>query len=169
MATNSRHVIVGLLALAVVAGVVLFVSSRDSPSAGEVVDAEFVYFDGSAGSLSDFRGRPLVVNFWASWCPPCAAEMPDFEKVHRELGDRVAFLGLDMQDFDREAALALVAQTGVSYPLAEDPQGEIFSRFGGIAMPTTVFIDSAGRTVRVHGGVLTYEELKRIIETELLG
>lgn len=169
MATKSRLVVIGLLTLIVAAGVAFLVSSGDSGSGGEVVDAEFVYFDGSTGSLADFRGRPLVVNFWASWCPPCAAEMPDFERAHRELGDRVAFLGLDMQDFDREAALALAAQTGVSYPLAEDPQGEIFSRFGGIAMPTTVFIDSAGRTVRVHGGVLTYEELKRIIQTELLG
>ena len=123
------------------------------------MEASFTFFDGSEGSLSDFRGRPLVVNFWASWCPPCVAEMPDLQVVYTEFRDQVIFLGLNMQELDFDAALRLVEQTGVTYPLASDPDGCIYRSFGGIAMPTTVLISEEGEVVRVHGGILTRAQL----------
>lgn len=141
-----------------------------SPPATEqsALDVPFTYFDGSAGNLADFAGRPLVVNFWASWCPACVAEMPDLEAVHRKLGDQVAFLGLAMQETDRAAARALIDQTGVTYALGQDPDGSIFASFGGIAMPTTVFIDEEGTVVEKHPGALFAEDLEAIIRTQLL-
>jgi thiol-disulfide isomerase/thioredoxin len=63
--------------------------------------------------LADLRGRPAVVNFWASWCGLCAAEMPAFQGVHRRLGQRVGFVGVDQRD-QRDPALALARRTGVS-------------------------------------------------------
>lgn len=167
-----------VLALGLAVGIGVSVGGEDeaaAPSAdssgadGPAVDAEFTYFDGSAGALSDFRGQPLVVNFWASWCPACVAEMPDFEEVHQRFEGEVAFLGLNMQEVDKDAALDLVDQTGVTYHLAEDPQGAIYQQFGGIAMPTTVFIDADGRVVETHAGTLFAEDLEEIIRTELLG
>ncbi|MEA2023312.1 MAG: TlpA disulfide reductase family protein, partial [Actinomycetota bacterium] len=85
--------------------------------------SEFVMFDGSSATLADYEGRPLVVNFWASWCPSCVAEMAAaFKPAQESLGDEVAFLGLNIQD-DRDDALRLVQETGVLFDLGDDPLG----------------------------------------------
>ncbi len=109
--------------------------------------------------LASFRGKPLVVNYWASWCPFCAMEMPDFQKVYAETCDRVAFLGIDIKD-DHGAAADLARQTGVRYPLAVDPDGSTFQKLGGFAMPTTFFIDEKGRVVQTFSGPLTADGLR---------
>jgi thiol-disulfide isomerase/thioredoxin len=128
----------------------------------------FERFDGGPARLDDWRGRPVVVNFWASWCPPCVAEMRDaFEPLHREFGDRVAFLGVNLQD-TTEAALAVVAQTGVTHDLARDPDGALFTAFGGFGMPTTALIDEAGVVVARHTGALTQAQLAALIRDHLL-
>jgi cytochrome c biogenesis protein CcmG, thiol:disulfide interchange protein DsbE len=119
-------------------------------------------FDGEELTLGDYAGRPLVVNFWASWCPPCAAEMPDFERVHESVGEKVAFLGVNMRD-DRNLAEDLAESTGVTYRLAEDPHGRLFQAFEGAGMPTTVFIDAGGTVVEVVAGQLTEAELRERI------
>jgi cytochrome c biogenesis protein CcmG, thiol:disulfide interchange protein DsbE len=103
--------------------------------------------------LADLRGRPIVVNFWASWCPPCVAEMPDFERVHWRLGDRVAFLGVNQRD-QPQAAEELARTTGVTYPLAVDPAGRSFDAFGGRGMPTSVLIRADGTVAEVFAGPL---------------
>lgn len=161
----------GAVTVAVMAVGVSSWMSQDSSSPQGVassLDVPFQYFDGRQGNLADFAGRPLVVNFWASWCPACAAEMPDFERVHARVGDQVAFLGLAMQETDRAAAESLVEETGVTYPLGLDPDGSIFNRFGGIAMPTTVFVDGEGTVVATHPGALFAEDLGEIIQDQLL-
>ncbi|MEX0757131.1 MAG: TlpA disulfide reductase family protein [Acidimicrobiia bacterium] len=142
-------------------------AGASSQSASQL-DVPFQFVDGSDANLADFAGKPLVVNFWASWCPACVAEMPDFEQVHAALGDQVVFLGMNMQETDAQAADALVDQTGVSYQLGLDPDGRIFNTFGGIAMPTTVFIDADGNVVKTHAGAIFAEDLEEMIRTELL-
>lgn len=134
---------------------------------GPAPDVDFNYFDGSQGSIDDFAGRPLVVNFFASWCAPCVTEMPAFEAVHQDLGDEIAFLGMNSQD-GRLAGERIAETTGVTYDLARDPDGSIFEAFRGIAMPTTVFIDEEGVVVRYHAGSLTGDDLRTVIESELL-
>ena len=94
--------------------------------------------------------------------------MPDFQAVHEELGDEVVFLGMDMQDISREAALSLVESTGVDYILADDPNGEIFQAFGGFSMPTTVFINSSGEIVGTHNGTIFAADLTARINELLL-
>ena len=132
----------------------------------EVPDVRFHYFDGSEGSLADFAGTPTVINFWASWCAPCVVEMPAFEAVHRELQPQVAFLGLNVGD-EPGAARALVERTGVTYPLATDPDSGIFQAFGGIGMPTTVLVDADGIIVTMIGSRLRAQNLRSLIAEHL--
>ncbi len=157
-----------VVAVAVLVGV--FAAGGGAPAArGEPAPrATFTYFDGTQGSFADFIGKPLVVNFWASWCPACVAEMPDFQRVHEALGEEVAFLGLNMQETSREAAEALVTSTGVRYVLAEDPDGAIYRQFGGFAMPTTIFIDAEGAVVGRQNGAIFAEDLEEMIRSTLL-
>lgn len=144
--------------------------SADDPAGSDgraVPDVRFDYFDGSEGSLADFAGTPTVINFWASWCPPCIVEMPAFEAVHQELRPHVAFLGLNVGD-EPGAARRLATQTGVTYPLGEDPDSAIFLAFGGIGMPTTVFVDGDGMIVHMVTSRLKAQDLRGLI-TEHLG
>lgn len=120
-------------------------------------------FEGRRFELSDYEGKPLVVNFWASWCPNCAAEMPDFEKVHQAAAGEIGFLGINQSDA-RGPAEDLARATGVTYRLAVDPQGEIFQIFGALGMPTTAFIDASGNVVDVLVGQLSRDALTEYIE-----
>lgn len=111
--------------------------------------------------LASFRGKPLVINYWASWCTFCVAEMPDFEKAHKRLGGRVAFVGVDVMD-QLEAAKEFAKRTGVTYTLATDKDASIFKRLGGgLGMPTTFFVDRDGTIVSRFVGPLTLEDLNK--------
>jgi cytochrome c biogenesis protein CcmG/thiol:disulfide interchange protein DsbE len=128
----------------------------------------FRYFDGTQASTAEFAGRPTVVNFWASNCAPCVAEMPEFEAVHRAFADRVDFVGMNTADVGRESAVALAAQTGVTYPLADDTTSMVFREFGGFVMPTTVLLNTQGQVAFTWSGVLTGDELTRLINKHIL-
>lgn len=112
-------------------------------------------------SLRDFHGRNLIVNFWASWCPPCRKEMPALAEVARELKRRVAFVGLDTQD-QRSAGLAFAKSTHVNYPLAFDT-AEVWTSYGVYGLPTTFFISPSGRVLGKQVGGLTKSRLLRLI------
>ncbi len=169
----------GIAAAAILAIVLLGGgSTAGSGSASEAAPArsgppvpttEFAFFDGSTATLAHYAGEPLVVNFWASWCPSCVAEMKSaFRPVQERLGDEVAFVGFDLQD-ERSRALALVEETGVLFDLAEDPIGELYTEFGGIGMPFTVFVSPAGEIIHEHNGPLTEAQLDDLIAEHLLG
>jgi cytochrome c biogenesis protein CcmG/thiol:disulfide interchange protein DsbE len=109
-------------------------------------------------ALSNHSGAPLVVNFWASWCPPCIAEMPDLEAVHQLAGDQVRFLGINTQDTAQRAA-ELVEETGVTYDLVRDPDGEVSRAFEVFGMPSTFYVAADGTIVGRHTGLLTRDAL----------
>jgi cytochrome c biogenesis protein CcmG/thiol:disulfide interchange protein DsbE len=113
--------------------------------------------------LADHAGAPVVVNFWASWCVPCRREMPAFAETHAAVGEQVVFLGVNHAD-DRDAALSLLADTGVRYPSGFDPAGRTALDYGLIGMPTTVFIDPDGQILEQHTGELSADELFETIE-----
>jgi thiol-disulfide isomerase/thioredoxin len=137
-------------------------------------DVTFSYLDGSGpdqpeGRFSDFEGAPLVVNFFAEWCAPCVAEMPDLQTVFEEYEGEVAFLGIATND-TRQKAHRIVRQTGVTYTTAFDETGEgVLAAFQGFAMPTTVFIDADGNVRRIWSGQISAAELRQAIEQDLLG
>jgi cytochrome c biogenesis protein CcmG, thiol:disulfide interchange protein DsbE len=132
-------------------------------------DVAFEHFDeGEVAHLADWRGKPVVVNFWASWCPPCVAEMRDaLEPLHQDLGDRVVFLGINLQATEA-AALDVIEETGVTYELARDQDGDLFTAFGGFGMPLTALVDEAGTVVASHTGAITRSELEALIVDQLL-
>jgi thiol-disulfide isomerase/thioredoxin len=129
-------------------------------------DASFTTFEGETVALPSIYGAPTVVNFFASTCVPCVTEMPAFEEVHQALGDDVAFLGLAVADRP-EDALALVEDTGVTYPTAQDKDGSVIAALGGIVLPTTVLLRADGSIATTHTGELTADELTALIADEL--
>lgn len=142
-------------------------TGADSSTSGTPVDFSYVDFDGSSAQLADLPEGPIVVNFFASWCPTCVAEMPDFQTVSQNMSSEVTFLGLATQD-RVENAVQLVADTGVTYTVGNDQNGEIFQIFEGLGMPTTVFINADRTVAKVHTGVLDVESLTDTINDELL-
>lgn len=116
----------------------------------------------ATATLAQFRGRPVVLNFWASWCPPCRKEMPALAATARRLAGKVDFVGVDTND-KRAAALAFASRTGVSYPLAFDPQGATAGNYGVYGMPTTFFVSAQGKLLGRQVGGLTERRLDQLI------
>ena len=140
-----------------------------SPEASDGTDLSelsFDLFDGGTGTVAGYEGTPLVVNFFASWCPPCVREMPEFQDVFEQLEGRVAFLGLS-QDQSPQDALALVESTGVTYDVGWDLDLEVYSATGSIAMPTTAFVSPSGELLDTFAGALDTEALAELIEDTL--
>lgn len=126
--------------------------------------------DGFAGAPpvdpASYRGSPLVVNLWATWCAPCVEEMPHFQEVAEELEGEVAFLGVDVQDGPARAE-PFVAELGITYDLAADPRQEFTEAIGAFGMPTTLFVDAQGRILHRVTGPLTEPQLRAAIATHL--
>ena len=140
--------------------------SPDASDGTDLSDLTFDLFDGNTGTLADYEGTLLVVNFFASWCPPCVREMPEFQEVFERLDGRVAFLGLS-QDQSPQDALALVESTGVTYDVGWDLDLEVYRATGSIAMPTTAFVSPSGELLDTFAGALDTESLSELIEDAL--
>ncbi len=131
------------------------------------LDVEFTDVDGTTGTIRDFIGdEPVVVNFFASWCPPCIGEMPDFEAVSQELAGKVDFLGIAVQDRPEDAT-EIVERTGITYDWTRDIRGDIVGAAGVVQMPTTMFISPDGTVMKVQGGALDPDGLRDLIEEHL--
>ena len=123
----------------------------DRGSGEPAADFELRLFGGDLLRMSDLKGKVVVLNFWASWCPPCRAEMPDFEEMWQEMrDDDVVFVGVAVSDSPDEAR-AFVEATGVTYPVGVDPSGSIASDYRVLSLPTTFLIDREGREARRFG------------------
>jgi cytochrome c biogenesis protein CcmG/thiol:disulfide interchange protein DsbE len=113
--------------------------------------------------LVGLRGKPVVINFWASWCVPCREEAPELARFDRELRGRAQLVGVDFQDAKQDA-LAFVREFGWRFPNVRDPQGKLAGRYGLAGLPTTYVLDREGRIARTMAGAQTYEKLRRAVE-----
>lgn len=134
-----------------------------SGGAAKPVDASFTRLDGSSASFADYRGKPVVVNFFSSTCVPCVTEMPAFEQVHQELGPKVSFLGMNVQD-TVDAAQSFLETVRVTWDIGRDPTGSILqSEAGGVGLPTTLLLDPQGMIVFKHLGALDVGQLRQAL------
>lgn len=117
---------------------------------------------GSLLGPGTFAGRPLVINFWASWCTECEQEAPALQAANRELGGTVQMLGVDVNDSAGQAT-AFMHRFGVTYPSAFDPGGQVARLYSLVGVPTTVFVSTRGRLLGRHLGALTEPQLVSIV------
>ena len=142
-------------------------------SVGEKIptDCALERLDGGTVRFTELVGKPAVINFWASWCTFCIAEMPDFQKVFAGLGARVSFIGADLLGVDGETralAKSFAAKTGVKYPLVYDAEGLLYGHFSAqLIMPVTIFVNSKGVVAFRQFGPLTDERIREILRTKL--
>lgn len=162
--------VVGILcAVAIVAAAQVFVEAQGSAGAftpvsfgaggpRPVVGApapEFtaVDLDGISVQLSDFRGRPVWINFWATWCPPCRAELPEINAVYQDVQNQgVVLLAVSVSE-DRATVLKYLTKIGYAIPAVLDENGAVATRYAVSGFPTHIFVDKAGivRDIRVGG------------------
>ncbi len=146
-------------------------ASRVKPSGQRHAAPDFTLQDSSGRSvrLSDYRGKVVLLNFWATWCPPCKAEIPwfvEFERQHKEQG--FAVVGISMDEDGWQAVKPFISEAGINYRvlLGNDSTAQLY---GGVdALPTTFIIDREGRVANVHQGLVsksTYEnDLTQLFE-----
>ncbi|MBQ3504768.1 MAG: TlpA family protein disulfide reductase [Oscillospiraceae bacterium] len=148
--------------------------SANVPEASEEAPAQelapdFTVYDreGNAHSLSDFRGQPVIVNFWASWCGPCKSEMPDFEEKFREYGEEIQFLMVNLTDGHQEtveSASSFVDGQGYTFPVYFDSDYSGAAAYAVNAVPATYFIDAEGVLVAYGKGAMSAEVLQKGID-----
>ena len=115
-------------------------------------------FKGRDVKLSQYRGTPVLLNFWATWCAPCKAEMPALQNFHEQHGDRVAILGVNW-DHELADARAFLENQGITYTNLIDRQGKIFVRYGLTALPTSFWIDERGVIMGYWNGAMDEETM----------
>ncbi len=116
-------------------------------------DFKLTALDGKLVTLAGVRGKVVLLNFWATWCGPCRAEIPDFVDLQDRYKDRLQIIGLNVDDDDAAEIQKYVDETGINYPVAMT-SNEIRSQYGGIpALPTSFVLDTEGRVVQKHVGL----------------
>jgi len=143
-------------------------TATDEAAADRIEAPDFTVYtaDGQPVKLSDFSGKPVIINFWASWCGPCKSEMPDFQKVYEAYGDRVDFLMLNMTYGDEtiEVARTFVEESGYTFPVYFDTTLEAASLYGASTIPTTFALDRNGRVYSYAKAVLSEDALVSVLD-----
>jgi thiol-disulfide isomerase/thioredoxin len=116
--------------------------------------------DGGRLDLASLRGKkPIVIDFWASWCDPCVYESKRLEAARRQYGKRIAFVGVNTKDFSGDARRWL-REHGITYPSVRDGTGDVLTAWGGLPLPKIFFVDRSGK---VAGELVVEEDLPRYL------
>lgn len=119
--------------------------------------------DGEPVKLSDMKGTPVVLNFWASWCPPCKSEMPDFNEICKEFEGKVTFMMVNLTDGESEtveSARNFIHMMEYTFPVYYDTDMDATAKYGIESIPTTFFIDAEGNIIAYGEGALDGETLR---------
>lgn len=131
------------------------------------VDVPLFDAEGNELRLADYFGKPMVINFWATWCPYCLKEMPHFQAQYEAVGDRVQFLMIDVADGSREtvsAGQAFIEKQGYTFPVVYDTSLNAAYAYGASSLPITYFIDAEGYVVAGYRGTMKAELLQAGID-----
>lgn len=173
--TKTIIAIIGFaLFIALAVGAYALLTNNTSPdtSTGEtkkVTAADFTVqnIDNEAVTLSSQVGKPIILNFWASWCPPCKKEMPDLQKqfdIHKE---EITFMMINLTDGQQEtitSATNYIAENNYTFPIYFDTTGKAANTYNILSIPTTFFIDKNGDVVKTVNGLLTEKALAEGID-----
>lgn len=127
----------------------------------KAIDFTATDIDGNEVKLSDFYGKPIVLNFWASWCGPCQYEMPHFQTLYDELGEEVQFIMLNLADGYQETvekASEFIESNQYTFPVYYDTNLDAAFKYAVYSIPVTYFINSDGEIVETHRGIFEKEE-----------
>ena len=132
---------------------------------------------GNSHTLEDYKGKTIFLNFWATWCPPCKAEMPDIQKIYEtydtEGDEALVVLGVAAPNYGQEGGeediTAFLEENGYTYPVLMDTDGELFSGYGIYSFPTTFMIDRDGNVFGYISGMLTEDMMHSIIKQTMDG
>lgn len=121
-------------------------------------DFSVVDINGNSVSLSELKGKPAVINFWATWCPPCKSELPYFENMYKKYGDKVEFMMVNLTDGTDEtveSVNAFIEETGYVFPVYFDTQFSGAMAYGTYSIPVTVFVDKDGNLIKQQVGAIS--------------
>ena len=183
MNKSTYKLIITLLVLVIVigGGVLLYRNLGQNIDLGEAIPTETISqnlapdftvtdAEGNEVMLSDFRGKGVVLNFWASWCGPCKSEMPHFQEAYDQYGEDVHFLMVNMSEAlgdSRANADAFLTKGGYTFPVYYDTNAECAYGYGVTGIPMTFFIDKNGNLVSGKTGMISKADLERRIQTIL--
>ena len=140
--------------------------TEDSSSESKNLAPNFTVYDldGNEVNLTDFFGKPIILNFWASWCGPCKMEMPDFNEAYSTYKDEIEFLMVNMTDGSRETvekASSFIAESGYTFPVYYDTQYSAAITYSVSSLPTTYFINEEGELVTYARGAINAAILEK--------
>ena len=156
--------LLGILAVAGVLALQLARQNATQPTSGRAPDFQLKLFDGGEIRLSDLRGRVVLVNFWASWCPPCRDEAPDLQALHEVYGDEgLTVLGVNILESSRQKALDFIDDFALTYPNGEDIGQYIAKLYRVEGPPETFLIDEEGNISRFILGAVRFDDMSASI------
>jgi cytochrome c biogenesis protein CcmG, thiol:disulfide interchange protein DsbE len=172
---SAAFLSVGLLVGALLGVLVLFInqkraesqasSRRLPPTIGAPVqDFDLPRLGGTSQKLSGLQGKPVLINFWATWCPPCKEEMPLLERYAAQYRDQLVVLGIDYEEAP-DIVQPYVNKIGVTFPILLDQDGQVSEMYYARNFPTTFFVDANGILRAQHLGLLTEDLLVRYLKT----
>ena len=170
---SARALTAFLAALALVALLAFGFFTKGEPAlevGSEAPDATLPALAGDGeGSLADYRGQWVLVNFWASWCVPCREESPDLEAFHRRHRDEgFTVLGIDYRDVTADG-LAFVREFELTYPMLRDRDGELYDDYGATGVPESYLVDPEGKVALLRRGPVDEEYLRQYVAPLVTG
>jgi cytochrome c biogenesis protein CcmG/thiol:disulfide interchange protein DsbE len=161
-----RRAVVPTVAVVAVVGLIAFevLSSSSSDKAKPAPALPTAVLQGPRATLAGLRGRPALINFWASWCDPCRKEAPELERFDRTLHGAARLVGVDYTD-RADSARGFIHEYGWTFPVLSDPNGTYGARYEFSGLPTTVVLDPRGRIVQTLRGPQTVADLRSALKS----
>ncbi|MBA3865347.1 MAG: TlpA family protein disulfide reductase [Solirubrobacterales bacterium] len=161
-----RRAVVPTIAVVLVVGLIAYevLSAGSTPASKPAPPLPSVVLQAPKATLAGLRGKPALINFWASWCDPCRKEAPELERFDRSLGGSGQLVGVDYTD-KSSGARAFIHEYGWTFPVLEDPDGIYGARYEFSGLPTTVVLNSRGRIVETLRGPQTAAQLRVALDS----